>query len=178
MGTHMVCDVSGALKQATDGDTGISLGDAKKRIIDAGLWTPQGPKKGKGNSDELLPKRSLVKKDFEESNDEQLRQRASAIAKAIGDSTARGRIGSLKLMAEGIDTFDKWWARAKPVNKTRLFSDHKHHKDFTADDHLAFARAVVQCPFRGPVPAPQDQDQDDEEPVPPKKRNGSPTTTA
>jgi hypothetical protein len=180
MGVTCSCTVSGSLYKDTDPVGGIPLGEAKSRIIDAKLWTPRGAQ-GKvkdGPKENLLPKRSLVKADFSVDNIEKLPQRALAIASALGATTARGRIGSLKLMSEGVDTFEKWWIRADPVSKTRIFSDAKHHRDFTAQDHAAFAAVVPGCPFRGSVPTPNPEDgEEDEEPVPPQKRNGSPTTT-
>jgi hypothetical protein len=179
MGTNIVCSVNSSLQKEGDASTGIPIGEAKQRIIDAKLWVPKGKtEKGVGKKDDLLPKKSLVKADFSDERIKVLAKRAAEIAAALGDTTARGRIGSLKMMSEGIDTFDKWWVEAEPVHKTRLLSDSKHHKMLTAEDHAAFAAAVPLCPFRGSVPTPtHEEDEEDEEPVPPKKRNGSPTTT-
>jgi len=180
MGTQVACKVLTSLKKEGETDSPIPLGDAKQRIVDAGLWTPRGQEKSKGTKkDDLLPLRSLTKKDFEEKDEKKLLARILAVAKELGDTTARGRIGSLKLMAEGIDTFDKWWQNANPPDKSRLLADAKHWKTFTRDDHVAVATLVRECPFRGSVPTPTPEEDDEEDEVVPEakaSRTPSPKT--
>jgi len=149
--------------------TGVPAGQAKQWIIDSKLWTPGKASKSQSNGIQL-PSKTLVKKDFE-GTDEELSKRASAVAKALGDTAARGRIGSLKYMRRGIDTFEKWWTQAPGKAKTRLLMELRHHKDLTDEDHTRFANVVKSCPFRGFVPTPSEE----EEPAKPKAANGTAT---
>jgi len=147
---------------------GVPAGMAKHFIIESNLWSPKGGNnKGSGSKKESvqLPKKSLVPKDLKaaETGDEDLRKRASAVAEALTDSVARGRIGSLKFMRKGVDSFEKWWAVVPPVVKTRLLMDGKHHASLAASDHARFASVVTTCPFRGPVPTPTEEEEDEEE---------------
>jgi hypothetical protein len=179
MGNTIVCKVSDSLKKDTDTEPWIPIGDAKQRIVEAKLWLPKGKQDKAEKKDDLLPKRSLVKGDFSEEGKKKLSERARAVALALGDTTARGRIGSLKLMIQGVDTFDKWWLKAKPAQKSRLLTDAKHHKEMTAEDHAALAAAVPASPFRGSVPTPtheEDDEEEEKESIPQTKRNGSPSS--
>jgi len=178
MGSSVTCLVADSLKKESDPAAGIPIGIAKQRIIDAKLWTPRGGqgKSTDGPQSNMLPKKSLVKSDFAGTSD-MLASRVAAVAAALGDTTARGRIGSLKLMVEGVDTFEEWWRQAPSSRKTRLVTDAKHHKELTAEDHAAFAAVVPGCPFRGSVPTPTHEEHESDEedqPIPPQKRNGSP----
>jgi len=103
--------------------------------------------------------KSLVKRDFEAGNLPNLATRAKAVALALGDTVARGRIGSLGFMSPKATTFEEWWKVASPKAKTRLVSDDRHWKEFTDDEHRAIARALSPCPFRGPVPTPKEEEE-------------------
>jgi hypothetical protein len=165
MGVRVTCLVQDQLlKEGETKDTEIAVGDAKNRIIEKGLWTPkQGNKVSSAKqAGDSLPLKTLCKKDFEGKSEDQLKQRVLAVAKALGDTTARGRIGSLKMMIEGVDDFDKWWNEASASEKTRLLSDKKHHDTFSDDDHLTVARIIVKCPFRGSVPTPSEEEEEEE----------------
>jgi len=178
MGTNIACKVQPSLCGEDGADAIIPIGDAKARIIAAGLWTPKGQEKGgKTKKADLLPLKTLVSRDFDEKDPEKFKARVLAVAKALGDQTARGRIGSLKLMAEGVDTFEKWWSVASCSDKSRLLSDAKQHKTFTRENHAAVAAAFSECPFRGPVPTPAPEEDDAEKekpPTPSPGRRGSP----
>jgi hypothetical protein len=163
MGNNVSCTVQASLlKDGETADKLISVGDAKQRIIDAKLWAPKGKEGGKETKD-LLPKKSLCKEDFSGTTDDVLLKRANAVAKALGDTTARGRIGSLKLMIEGVDTFEKWWVNSAPSEKSRLLADKKHHDGFSDADHLRLSSLMVVCPFRGPVPASSQEEAEEPE---------------
>jgi hypothetical protein len=167
MGTTISCRVLPSLLKEGEGMADIAVGDAKQRIIAAGLWTPKVKEKGGDKKKgDLLPLKTLVKRDFEEKDKTKFAARVKAVAEALGDTTARGRIGSLKLMAEGVDTFEKWWRAASPGHKTRLLTDAKHYKEFTREDSAAVAAAIPECPFRGPVPAPAPEEEDEGETKP------------
>jgi hypothetical protein len=137
-------------------------GRAKQMIIDANLWVPRGTKKEVKKETELRPKRSLVKRDFL-GTQEELVKRAVAVAAALGDTTARGRIGSLNLMRDGVKDFDEWWKVAPPSPKARLLSDKKHYDEFSTEDKALLGRALSNCPFRGTVPTPKEEEEDQEE---------------
>lgn len=151
---------------------GLPAGMAKHYIIESNLWSPKGIKQKTGSQKESvqLPKKSLVTRDLKaaETSDEDLRIRASAVAEALTDTVARGRIGSLKFMRKGVDTFEKWWRGAPAEMKTRLLMDQKHHAAASQSDHIRFAEVVTTCPFRGPVPTPSEEEEEVEE----KPRNG------
>jgi len=168
LGVQVFCAVQESLKKPDDPSNGeIALGDAKNRIVEAKLWAPKAQNKAKTDKNEVArPKKSLVKEDFEGS-DADLLTRADAIAKATGSTTAKGRIGSLKMFIDGATTFEAWWDEASPKEKTRLFSDKKHHDEFTEEMHLQFERCVSKCPFLGPVPDPSQEKEEDEEPEKP-----------
>jgi len=155
-GWNTTCQVPSHVSEEAAGKD-IALGAAKQLIITAGLWSPKGPK-AKSDNQQALPKKSLVPEDFLDKS--KLAERAKAVALALTDTVARGRIGSLKLMHEGVDTFDKWWSGALPPMKTRIFMDEKHHKKLTDADHLLFASVVTQCPFRGSVPTPSGDEEE------------------
>jgi hypothetical protein len=170
LGVHIVSEVQTSLKKENDPATGIPIGDAKNRIIEAGLWTPKGSKAQSSKIEGALPKKSLVKSDFEADKLDKLPDRVKAVALSLGDTTARGRIGSLKLMAEGVDDFDKWWKKASGKSKARLLTDSKHFETLTDVDFAAMAERVTQCPFRGPVPTPAPEGSDEDgDPIPPQK---------
>jgi hypothetical protein len=171
LGLQTGCIVQPSLRKAVDPESNvIALGEAKNRIVQAGLWTPRGAntRSGTTNDNVMLPKKSLTKKDLE-GDDNSLRSRAIEIGKALGDTTARGRIGSLKMFIEGEDTFAGWWSRASAAEKSRLFSDKKHHDEFTEPDHLRIAKVVGQCPFRGSVPSQTEEKETEETNSPPSK---------
>jgi hypothetical protein len=158
--------------------TGIAPGIAKQMIIDAGLWSPGNGKQGKAKKNEELPKRSLCKRDFE-GNDNQLTARVRSVASAIGDERARGRVGSLKLMVQGVDSFKKWWETVDNDTKIRLVADKKSIESLDPADITRFGNVVRECPFPGAVPTPAEEDQDpdiqeddeeDEEPIKGSKR--------
>jgi len=169
-GTTSVAFDLGPLVQVPDG-TGrkaVPPGMAKHYIIESGLWSPvsqQRSKAGTKSDGVQLPKKSLVPKDFEDaSSDDDLRKRTAAVAAALTDTVARGRIGSLNMMRKGVETFDKWWAVAPADAMTRLVMDQKHHLGLTDKDHLRFKKVVAKCPFRGPVPTPKEEEEDEEPP--------------
>jgi hypothetical protein len=164
MGISMEATLGSPVTQKVTGaPTGpLAIGMAKQFIIDAGLWSPRGGKTGASTGPEL-PKRTLVKSDLEGKNRENLAQRAKAVALALGDTTARGRIGSLSYMRDGHDTFEKWWKVAPPKCKARLVMDDKHWKDLSDEDYSAIAKALDPCPFRGTVPTPKEEEHEAEE---------------
>jgi len=150
------------------GRTALPAGMAKHFIVESGLWSPKqfgGKKPGDKKDGVQLPKKSLVPKDLkaDETSNDALKARASAVAEALTDTVARGRIGSLKFMRKNVDTFEKWWAGAPAQMKTRLLMDGKHHASLTAADHSRFASVVTECPFRGPVPTPTEEEEEPEE---------------
>jgi len=137
---------------------------AKHYIIESGLWSPAKTQKTKDGSTKAiqLPKKSLVKDDLDGAvtNDADLIKRVSAVAEALTDTVARGRIGSLKFMRAGVDNFEKWWSVAPAESKTRILMDEKHHKQLTDAHHARFASVVGKCPFRGPVPTPTEEEEE------------------
>jgi len=136
---------------------------AKEKIIAAGLWKPRdrkvkGETKGPSNPS---PSGSLCAKDLE-LEDDKLRARISAVAKAIGSDTARGRIGSLHLGAEGVSSFDDWWAQANAAEKVRLLADGKHHKAIGKTGWVRISSLIAKPPFRGTVPQPKEEEEGEE----------------
>jgi hypothetical protein len=179
MSTEVYCQVNPSLSKEGDNPTGIPIGEAKGRIIEGGHWTPRGQSKPKdGSNKELLPLKSLVKKDFDGKNKQELAKRAKAVALALTDTTARGRIGSLKLMREGIDTFDKWWRGAPPEWKSRLLSDSKHYKELDEEDHIALAECLPESPFRGTVPTPSPEEEETKKQAKPVAQGSTPERRA
>jgi hypothetical protein len=164
MGVHISCKLPPSLRKNGEGeDANYSVGDAKTRIIDQGLWVPNSKdtRDTKKVPEVQLPKKTLTKVDFE-ATDEKLSARANAVALALTDTVARGRVGSLRFMIEGVDTFEEWWSSASPSEKSRLLMDGKHHSTITDADHLKLSRLLVQCPFRGPVPSPSAEDEEEQ----------------
>jgi hypothetical protein len=137
----------------------VPPGLAKEYLQASGKWTPKGPKaKSSGDKQNALPKKTLVKSDFE-GGPEKLKARALAVATAIGDTTARGRIGSLGLMRDGISDFNEWWNKAPPSPKARLLMDAKNHNSVDKASFTLLSEVLKdQCPFRGPVPTPSQDD--------------------
>lgn len=155
----------------TQSKVDLAPGQAKEAIINEGLWSPgnKGKKNSAGNPGEELPKRSLCKRDFE-GNDTALQARVTSVAKEIGDERARGRVGSLRLMQDGVDKFDKWWANSSAESKIRLLADKKAIAKLEPDDFLRFDRVITGCPFRGEVPTPSAEDEEEEDDAPIKAR--------
>jgi len=140
----------------------ISAGKARELIINSGLWTPRGTKTKSDAKEPARPKKSLIKDDFLD-GPEKVKERALAIAKVLTSTVAKGRIGSLKLMIEGMNTFDKWWKHAPPSAKIKLFADAKHIATFEAGMDHSFAEAMGDnCPFRGSVPTPKEEEDEEE----------------
>lgn len=142
----------------------VSAAEAKALIIAAGVWSPKGTKTAAGQKVVALkPKRTLVLEDFK-GNADALKERALAVAKELTDQKARGRIGSLNLMIDGADTFEKWWLQAKGTDKVRLFVDEKHLKTLQPVHTEKLIQVLgADCPFRGPVPTPKAEDQEEED---------------
>jgi len=92
--------------------------------------------------------------------------RANAVAKAVGDNTARGRIGSLRFMRDGVDTFEEWWSGASPNEKARLITDKKHLDSFQDSWVIRLSDIMDKCPFRGPVPKPSEEEEEEDEKEP------------
>jgi hypothetical protein len=164
MGTHVSCSVRDDLQNAGEtNNTMIAVGDAKQRIIDKNLWTPgnKGSKKVTADQSKISPKRSLCKEDLLLS-DEKLIARALAVAKELGDTVARGRIGSLKFAVEGAKTFDDWWSGASIGEKTRLLTSKAHHESFTKEQHARLIKLLPQCPFRGPLLTSSEEEEEEE----------------
>lgn len=182
MGVQVHCTLrSDLLNVGEDKNTKVAVGDAKQRIIDKKLWVPsnRGAKKT-AETTNLMPKRSLTKEDFNLS-DEKLVTRALEVSKALGDTVARGRIGSLKFAVEGADTLEKWWSGASVGEKSRLLSDKKHHDSFTAEEHKRLSNLLRESPFRGSLlSSPEEEDEEEDEPEPaqnsqalvPKRKGG------
>jgi hypothetical protein len=156
-------------KEGEQKDDLVPIGEAKARIIEKGLWTPGKPKgtesgkeKGEGN---VAPKKTLRKEDLG-LNDLQLYARAQAVANNLGDSTARGRIGSLKLMIEECDTFEKWWQCSSAADKTRLITDKKHFESLTKPEIIRLGEILKDKQlFRGPVPTPPTEEEEETAPT-------------
>jgi hypothetical protein len=165
-GYSVQCSLPDYLREGTETEsTQFAVGEAKQRIINKGLWTPGGNSKGTKKpaanaNNNPVPKKTLVAEDFL-LDDDKLRARALAVAKELGDTTARGRIGSLKMMIDGCDTFESWWTSAAPAEKTRLVAEKKHHDKFSGDEHKRLSSLLGTCPFRGPVPSPSEEDEDE-----------------
>jgi hypothetical protein len=158
-GWNCTCQVSPLVSKEEAGKD-IAFGVAKQLIIVAGLWTPKGPKVKNEKKENELPKKTIVQTEVVEGAEKELLLRAQAVAGALGDNVARGRIGSLKFMREGIDTFDSWWKVAPAAMKSRLFMDEKQHKLMSDQQHELFARVVSRSPFRGSVPSPSSKEED------------------
>jgi hypothetical protein len=158
MDTKVVARVSSEVDKDKS-NVDLSAAQAKALIIAKGLWTPKGGQKNPSTKKEEggRPSRSLTVDDFSDGPAKVL-ARTLAIAKLQGDTTARGRIGSLKLMIEGADTFEKWWASAKSEDKLRLFTDEKHRAKIPDKVQQQFAKAVGECPFLGSVPTPSKEE--------------------
>jgi hypothetical protein len=134
----------------------VSVGVIRDAVIKAKLWEPRGAKEKtnkNGKKEDMLPKKSLCKKDFE-GNDASLVSRARSVAKALGDNTGRGRIGSKSLGIENADTFEKWWEHAEPEMIIQLLADKKHLEELSNEDINRLSDLLDTCPFRGPVPTP------------------------
>jgi len=138
--------------------TGLTAVAAKQMIIDAGLWTPGKPKsKSTSPNEVVLPKKTLTPKDLD-GTDDQIVARALAVARELGDTTARGRIGSLNFMIEGVNKFEDWWSRAPSPQRVRLLTDQKNFDKMTVEQKSKIARLVTQPPFRGTVPTPKEEE--------------------
>jgi hypothetical protein len=170
LGTTVKCKVSMEIGGESS-DSFISPLMARDLIIKSGRWTPRGGPKTLTGVGPARPKRSLILDDFAD-GDAKVKERAVAVARALTDTVARGRIGSLQLMIDGCDTFDKWWQQATPDAVSRLFSDDKHWKTFSVENHKTLRRVLgSQCPFRGPVPTPKEEEEEEE---PRKPQRSSP----
>lgn len=148
-GTNVLCTIDPerlGLKQAK-----VSAGIARQAIIDKGLWTPGKPGGKKSVTKQELPKKSICKKDFE-GNDASLLNRARSVANTIGDTTARGRVGSMGLARKGKNTFEDWWSGAGGKRKARLLADKKHYDSLSDEDLARLDKVLDECPFRGAVP--------------------------
>jgi len=156
------------------GGSKVSAIEAKQIIVSARLWAPKGRTGASSiKSDNPRPKKSLTIEDFSSSNVSGLKARASSVAKELGSDTARGRIGSLKLSIEGVNTFPEWWSSASPSDKTRVLTDKKHFDKLSGLMHVTLSNLMDECPFRGAVPAPSKEDDEDsanEEPVKPGRK--------
>lgn len=163
-GTNIICKVDAArlgLKEEL-----VAAGIARQAIIDKGLWTPGKPGGKKSDIKQELPKKSICKKDFE-GNDSSLLNRARSVANTIGDTTARGRVGSMGLARKGKATFEDWWNGAGGKRKARLLTDKKHYETLSDEDLARFDKVLSECPFRGAVPPLEEEAK--EEPKPKKK---------
>jgi len=173
VGQRMICSLGEAVVGKPNGD--VSLGQAKEAIMKAGLWSPKGTRaQGSIKKEQARPAKSLVKADFAD-GPLKLAERTRAVAQALTDTTARGRIGSLKLFVEGADSFEKWWSASPNNNKVRLFVDQKRYKELNQSDFDLFGQSVSECPFRGSVPTPTEEE-DDPAPAPstpPKASQGT-----
>jgi len=154
-GTNTICTVDAARLGLKE--TKVAAGIARQAIIEKGLWTPGKPGEKKSVSKQELPKKSICKKDFE-GNDSSILNRARSIANTIGDTTARGRVGSMGLARKGKDTFESWWNGAGGKRKLRLLSDKKHYESFSDEDFARFDKILVECPFRGAVPPLEEEE--------------------
>lgn len=184
-GTSCKCELGGQV-DVPEGQSRKDLGpgQAKQLIIDSGLWSPgqRGKKSGSGKNETELPKRSLCVKDFEGTTDAKLLARIQSVAKEIGSEKAKGRIGSLRLMIAGSDTFDKWWTAASSEDKVRLLTDKKQYDQLQAAFRARVGVVCSQCPFQGTVPTPapkegeeeEEQDEEEEEPRQRPSRRNSP----
>lgn len=139
----------------------ISPAQLKERVVLKKLWSPKGNTSKKDKEDDPLPKRSLVKKDFEGGDKKKLLERVVAVATALGSDNARGRIGSLNLMRDGITAFDKWWSVAPGSAKAKLLADGKHWKQFTRSETDLLGSVSSNCPFRGTVPTPKEEEKEE-----------------
>jgi len=166
MGNKVYCTVrSDLLSDGETKDTLVAVGDAKQRIIDKKLWVPGNRNsKSKAEPDKIAPKKSLCKEDFLLS-DKLLLSRALAVAKELGDTTARGRIGSLKFNVDGSATIEEWWSDASVGEKSRLLSDKRHHDSFSLEQHTRLGELLKQCPFRGPLLTPPEEEEEEDAPA-------------
>jgi hypothetical protein len=159
MGYKVSCRVSAEIS-AELASTDVAPLQAKELIIKSGKWSPRAGKSKTADGGQPRPKKSLVEDDFKDGT-EKLRTRALAVAEALGSTVAMGRIGSLKLMIKGADTFKKWWDEAEPSEISRLFADAKRWEKFTDENHKALSEALGDnCPFRGSVPTPEAEAED------------------
>jgi len=172
----IVCKLGKAVEvpEGTDRNS-LTPQQAKSFIEDAKLWSPGGKQKSGAKKEEVkLPKRSLCKEDFS-GTDANLLNRIRSVAKDIGDNTARGRIGSLKIFKEGCDSFDKWWEKAGPREIGHLLTSKAYFEKLSDADFVRIKSVCEKSPFRGsnlPLPekakeGKEDQDESDEEPVKP-----------
>lgn len=135
-------------------------GMAKQYILDSGLASLK--KRGQGNKEtggQPLPVRSLCAADADDVG--KLDARIKAVAMKLGSSVALGRIGSLKMMIDGVQSFEDWWSRAKPDNKVKLVMDDKHWKTLTSEQASIILGKLehMSSPFRGPLPIKSEIDE-------------------
>lgn len=139
----------------------VPPGLVKSAIQDSGLVPKRGKSAGSGNAvEQPMPARSLCDRDVVDVS--KLPARISSVSEKIGPTAAAGRIGSLKLYIEGLDTFEKWWAAAPSDSKVRLLTDEKHYKGLSADAKGVISSYLRECPFRGSVPTPSEEEEADE----------------
>jgi len=156
---------------------GLTPQQAKFYIEEAELWKPKSKEKSNTSKKEVrkLPNGSLTKEDFE-GKDSTLLNRIREVANNVGENTARGRIGSLKMYKEGCDTFEKWWKQASDDNVGRLLVSKKYFDKLNPGDLTRLRKVCQESPFRGselPTPPKKGEEDDSEEeeepPVPAAK---------
>jgi len=82
-----------------------------------------------------------------------------SVANAVGDTTARGRIGSMGLSLTDVDNFSDWWSLADGAQKARLLSDKRHYEELSKEDRLRLNKLFKECPFRGSVPPKEEAEE-------------------
>jgi len=163
-GTSVVIAVSDAVKLPKGVDrSSVPPGIAKQAIRDSGLGN-QAKAKDSKNQEQPLPVRSLSVRDLEPGRQGTISQRIAAVAKAIGPTSAAGRIGSCQLTLEGANNFKKWWTATSLENKVRLLTSDKHFKELSKVQVLDLASHLPdESPFRGSVPTPKEEESEVEE---------------
>lgn len=137
-------------------DSGLTVGEATAlgRILtaaDKGNLIPKrsGDRRKKANAAAAapLPEKSLVKRDFEGS-DQELLARARAVASSAGGPALVSRVRSAGNFGGRVTTsFQNWWAAATPPQRMASLVVPSRRGELDAGDAARFEN--MQCPFRG-----------------------------
>jgi hypothetical protein len=137
----------------------VAAGEAL-RLVKGSKKTGGGPK-GPAST---LPKKTLVREDFEGGEEARFKARVVQVSDSLGDTNIRGRILTLKGLGagKGFDTIQAWWEAANPTQKTRLLMDGGRFQELLDGDSGVFSDSLgtpseglvklwegTQCPFQG-----------------------------
>lgn len=162
-GTQVSISLSDQVPVPQGGRDLLPPGRAKQLILDSGLSSlKKGNQKNKETKGQPAPVRSLWAADADDVDN--LETRIKAVAMKLGSSVALGRIGSLKMHFEGVQSFEDWWSLAQPDQKVKLVMDDKHWKATSAEQAAVILGKLgeVGSPFRGPLPIKSQNDKKEE----------------